>query len=421
MVKIISDLHIHSKYSRATSSKMDIPTISQWCVYKGLKLVGTGDFTHPLWLGDIKTYLKPAGYGFYQYNDIYFILTAEVNNIYTKNNKIRRIHNIIFVPSIEIAEKLNKKLSQYGNLLSDGRPILRLDSEDLLEILLDISPDIVLIPAHIWTPHFSLFGSLSGFDSIEECFGKYTKYIFAVETGLSSDPSMNWRLSSLDRITLISNSDAHSPSRLGREANVFEIDNINDIYREIIDILKTKNKKKFLFTIEFFPEEGKYHYDGHRFCQVCLSPQEAISKNNICPNCKRPLTIGVLHRVEELADRPQNYVPEGVIPYKNLISLDEIIAEALNTKKETVNVNKEYLKIVTNLSNEFDILMNISEKDLYKFIPAKIVEGILNMREKKLEIRPGYDGEYGVIKIKWNDAKTQNSAVKPKEEQLTLF
>ena len=292
---MIADLHIHSRYSRATSKEMMIPKIAEYAKLKGINLVATGDFTHPEWLKELKAYLKETGKGIYENSGIKFILNVEVNNIYTKKGKLRRMHNLIFAPDFVTVEKINGYLTKYGKLASDGRPILSLDSCVMFKALLDISPDIFLIPAHIWTPWFSLFGSNSGFDTIGECFGDLKDRIFAMETGLSSDPAMNWRLSVLDDYTLVSNSDAHSPSRLGREVNVFkeELD-----YFQLRDVLKNKDKSKFLYTIEFYPEEGKYHYDGHRKCDVRLSPKEARFNNNLCPVCSRSLTIGVLHRVE---------------------------------------------------------------------------------------------------------------------------
>ncbi|MCM8765260.1 MAG: endonuclease Q family protein [Candidatus Omnitrophica bacterium] len=272
-MRIIADFHIHSKYSRATSKDMDLDHLVEYAVLKGINLLGTGDFTHFLWLEELREKLKPLSYGLYGYKGINFFLTTEVANIYFQNGRMRRIHNIIFAPDFETIDKINEDLSHYGSLSSDGRPMLGLSAENLVEIVLGINKDCLIVPGHIWTPWFSLFGSESGFDSIEECFGKYTRDIYALETGLSSDPAMNWRISSLDKFTLISNSDSHSPTRIGREANVFEakLD-----YLEILDILKKKDKTRFLFTVEFFPQEGKYHYDGHRNCQVRFSPQETL-------------------------------------------------------------------------------------------------------------------------------------------------
>ena len=416
-MKLIADLHIHSKYSRATSQDMDIPTIAKWAKYKGINLLGTGDFTHQFWLSELKKYLKPAGQNFYEYNGINFFLTCEVSNIYHKRGRTRKIHNIIIAPDFKTVEKINEKLSRWGNLLADGRPILSIDSEDMVDLILNISEDCMIIPAHAWTPHFSVFGSNSGFDSLIECFGKQMANIHSIETGLSSDPAMNWRLSKLDSITLISNSDAHSPRNLGREANVFEVKDCTDLYNEVTQIIKTKDKSKFLYTIEFFPEEGKYHYDGHRNCNTCLHPKESISNNDICPKCGRPVTVGVLHRVEALADREENYIPKNAIPYKCVIPLEEIIAEAIGVGKGSSAVEREYLGLINRFGSEFEILLELEETQLEKISNRRIVEGIIKMRKGEIEISPGYDGEYGRISIKWSKEVLSED----KEEQLSLF
>ena len=410
-MQFIADFHIHSKYSRATSKNMDIENLSKMASIKGLDLLGTGDFTHPLWLLELKRKLKPLDNGLFQYNNVHFILTSEVCNIFTKNGKIRKVHTIIFAPSFEIVDKINNALSKYGDLSSDGRPILSIEVALLAKIILDISSDCLIIPAHAWTPWFSIFGSNSGFDSIEECFGEFSKYIYSIETGLSSDPKMNWRLSTLDKITLISNSDAHSPNNIGREANVF---NARLHYYEIKQIIQSKNKEKFLYTIEFFPEEGKYHYDGHRNCNVCISPRETKKCKGICPVCKKPLTRGVLNRVEELADRDEGIVPSSAIPFKNLVPLEEIIAEALCKEKGTVAVDKEYERLIQGGGSEFNILLNLSYDDIKKIGSEKIAEGIIRVREGKVKRFPGYDGEYGKIKV-FDESEFE------KKEQLNLF
>jgi len=418
-MKIIADLHIHSKYSRATSREMDVPNIVRWAKYKGIGLMATGDFTHPLWLQELKRYLKPVGYGFYEYAGVNFFLNVEVCNIYNKNGRTRRIHNLIFAPGFDVVDRINLKFSRYGNLFSDGRPILSLDSEDLVKIVLDISEDCMIIPAHAWTPHFSVFGSNSGFNSLEECFGEERRNVHSIETGLSSDPKMNWRLSGLDEITLISNSDAHSPGNLGREVNVFNIDSSlvkTDLYREVMRIIKTKDKNKFLYTVEFFPEEGKYHFDGHRVCNVGLHPKESISNKDFCKKCGRKLTIGVLHRIEELADRDEDFIPENSIGYKNIIPLAEIIAEALNLGRGTISVEREYLDMVNRIGPEFDIMINISEQELLRKIQPKIAEGIIKTRRGEVRIEPGYDGVYGKISIDWAEKETDRV-----QEQLVLL
>jgi uncharacterized protein (TIGR00375 family) len=399
-MEFIADFHLHSKYSRATSQQMDLENLDKWAKIKGILVLGTGDFTHPLWLKELKEKLESAEPGLFKLknskSETRFILTTEVSCVYFKKGKQRRIHLILFSPSIEVCEKINNYLKLYGDLNSDGRPTLSLDAKDLLKIVLNVSEDCLVVPAHMWTPWYSLFGSKSGFDSIEECFEEYSKYIFAGETGLSSDPKMNWRLSALDKITLISCSDAHSLPNIGREANVF---NCNLSYFEIVKAIKEKDKNKFLYTIEFYPEEGKYHYDGHRNCGVSFSPKETKKYNGICPVCGRPLTIGVLNRVEQLADRPEGFVPENAIPFKSLIPLEEIIADALGQGVGTVEVEKEYKNLIEKFENEFSVLMNVPRSDLEAVTLPEIAEGIIRAREGKVFIEPGYDGVYGKIRI----------------------
>ncbi|MCX5692513.1 MAG: endonuclease Q family protein [Candidatus Omnitrophica bacterium] len=410
-MKFIADFHIHSKYSRATSPDMNIKTLSEYAKLKGISLLGTGDFTHHLWLEELKNTLKDSGNGLFEYNGVNFMLTGEVSSIYSKNGKVRKIHNVIFVPSFDIADKINSTLSGYGNIAYDGRPIIGIDAKDLAEILFGISKDVFLVPGHIWTPWFSLFGSKSGFDSIEECFEEYAKDIYALETGLSSDPGMNWQWSKLDRFALLSNSDSHSPQKIGREANVFDTEMS---YKAILDALKKKDKKKFLSTIEFFPEEGKYHYDGHRLCNVRLSPGETKKNKNICPKCGKPLTIGVMNRVLELADRPEGFIPENSIPYKRMIPLAEIIADTLGVGDASKAVSAEYRAIIPRLGTELEVLMEVSEDKLLKELPIKIAKAIVNVRNGNVNILPGFDGEYGEIEI----LKEKDSAG---EKQLDLF
>jgi len=399
-MRFVADFHLHSKYSRATSKNMDLESLDEWAKIKGIKILGTGDFTHPEWFENLKEKLEPAFDGLYKLKNkqesTLFLLTAEISCIYQKKGRVRKIHLIVFSPSFEISEKINIHLGWIGNLKSDGRPILGLDAKELLKIILNISEECLIVPAHIWTPWFSLFGSRSGFDSIEECFDEYSKYIYAGETGLSSDPAMNWRLSALDKITLISNSDSHSPSRIGREANVFDTE---PSYLAITKAIKEKNPQQFLFTVEFFPEEGKYHYDGHRMCKVSLSPKESKKYNNLCPVCGRPLTIGVLNRVENLADRPEGFKPDITIPFKSLVPLDEIIADAVGQTVGTKQVNNEYKNLIKNFGDEFKVLLEISLENLTKVTLPEIAEGILKVREGKVYIEPGYDGVYGKIKI----------------------
>ena len=400
-MQFIADFHIHSKYSRATSKEMNLESLDKWAKIKGIKVLGTGDFTHPEWLKSLKDKLEPAEPGLFKVKNTNkgtrFILTAEISCIYSKNNQVRRIHILVFAPGFEAVDKINAHLNCIGNLKSDGRPILGLDAEKLAKIILDASSDCLVVPAHIWTPWFSIFGSKSGFDSIEECFGDYSKYIYAMETGLSSDPKMNWRLSSLDNIALISNSDAHSPSKIGREANVFDVE---ISYLAILQAIKSKDPQKFLSTIEFFPEEGKYHYDGHRNCEIRLTPEESRKYNNICPACGKPLTVGVLNRVEELANRPDNLKPVKAIPFKSLIPLQEIIAAALGVSSvNTKKVGNEYQNLIKKFNTEFKILLEIPLKDLKSSTLPEIAEGIVRVREGKVFIEPGYDGVFGKIKI----------------------
>ncbi len=410
-MRFIADFHIHSRYSRATSVGMDVPIIAKYAKRKGIKLMGTGDFTHPQWFATLKELLKNGADGLFKYDEAYFILTAEVCNIFKRNDKTYRIHNLIFAPSFEIVGLINRSLQRFGELTSDGRPILKLDVKTLVKLIMDISSNCMVIPAHIWTPWFSLFGSNSGFDTIEACFEEQTPNIYALETGLSSDPPMNWLLSALDKYTLISNSDSHSPAKIGREANLFDTELT---YSSITDVLKRKDRKKFLLTIEFFPQEGKYHYDGHRDCNLRLSPEETVKSNYQCPECGRRITMGVLHRVKKLADREEGFLPANAIPYKNLVPLEEIISKTMGKGIGTVSVESEYLRIIERLGPELEILLNSPKEALKKLISKEILDGILAVREGRINILPGYDGVYGEIEI---------LRVQEKEEpvQLTLF
>jgi uncharacterized protein (TIGR00375 family) len=414
-MEFIADFHVHSKYSRATSRDMDVQHIAQWAKLKGITLMGSGDFTHHLWLEELKYKLQDLGNGLFKYEDIYFILTAEISSIYSKKGKTYRIHNLIFSPSFKTTDKINATLSRYGNLASDGRPILGMDAAEVARIIFDIDENCMVVPGHIWTPWFSLFGSMSGFDRIQDCFENQTPKIFALETGLSSDPAMNWRLSSLDRFTLISNSDSHSPSRIGREANVL---NCELSYKAIREVLKTKDKARFLYTIEFFPEEGKYHYDGHRLCGVRLSPQQTKENKGICPKCGKPVTVGVLSRVDKLADRPEGYTPSNAIAYKNLIPFDEIVAQGKGVAPTSVAVERDYRSFIAKFGTEFDILIRATPAELIKGLPKRVADGVLKVRQGKVNINPGFDGEYG--KIALFDANEDPLASKG-EQQLSLF
>jgi uncharacterized protein (TIGR00375 family) len=407
-MSFIGDLHVHSKYSRATSKEMAPESIWKWAQLKGITVIGTGDFTHPQWLKELQEKLVPAGNGLFTLksdlhsddvpdscaSDVFFMLSAEISCIYKKNDRTRKVHSLIFVPDFADAAKINIALAKIGNIHSDGRPILGLDARELLRIVKDISADALFVPAHAWTPHFSVFGAASGFDSLEECFDDLTPHIHAIETGLSSDPSMNRRLSALDNITLISNSDAHSPAKIGREANIFDTD---ISYNSIMEAIKTG--RKFPGTIEFFPEEGKYHYDGHRACNVSLSPKETITHNYLCPVCGKKMTVGVMHRVEKLADREDASEPERKTDFHSIIPLPEIISETLNVGVNSKTVHNAYMNLLGKLGNEFEILMHSSLDDIETAGSPLLREALSRMRTGDIHIAPGYDGEFGKIRI----------------------
>jgi DNA helicase-2/ATP-dependent DNA helicase PcrA len=412
-MKIIADLHVHSKYSRATAKNLDLENLHVCAQIKGIQLVATGDFSHPAWFNEIETKLEPSEPGLLRLKSdpskflekqvppvcrgaVRFVLVTEISNIYKRAGRTRKNHNLVFVPDLDAAKKLNHRLERIGNIQSDGRPILGLDTRDLLEVVLETSSEAFLVPAHIWTPWFSVLGSKSGFDSIRECFGDLTPHVFAAETGLSSDPAMNWRVSSLDDITLISNSDAHSPSNLGREANIFDIEMS---FHALRGALKSADPGRFLGTIEFYPEEGKYHLDGHRSCGVRLDPKQTMDHHGICPQCGKPLTIGVLNRVEQLADRAGGLRPRKARPYRNLIPLGGILAEILQVGPKAQKVLQAYRSAVEKLGPEFTILDQLEAHQIENAGIPLLAEAVLRMRTKKIEIRPGFDGEYGTIKI----------------------
>jgi uncharacterized protein (TIGR00375 family) len=396
---IIADLHLHSKYARATSKEMEISRLAEYAKIKGLNLLGTGDFTFPNQLEDIKSKLLPIeDRGLYVYDDIFFMLTTEMATFYFEGNKSRRVHHLVHVPSIEIVEQIIDVLSKKdADTTADGRLTIKISSAELVEILKEISQDIHIVPAHVWTPYFGCLGSMTGFDSIEECYKDMTKHIHAIETGLSSDPPMNWRLSSLDKFALMSNSDSHSPWpwRLGREANVFELKKLD--YWELWDAVKKKDKNKFLYTIEVDPNYGKYHFSGHRRCGVVLSPKEALKLKNICPVCKKPLTIGVLQRVEELADREEGFIPKNAIPFKHLLPLYEIISFVLGEERNSKKVVEMQEKLIKTFGNELNVVMNASFEELIKVVDEKIAKAIIDVREGRVKFMPGYDGVYGEI------------------------
>jgi len=415
-----ADFHLHSKYARATSREMDIDGLSKGAKIKGLNLLGTGDFTHPDYFLEIKSKLQEiSGTGIYFYDDVYFILTCEVGTTFVLDNKIRRVHHIIHASSFDVVKQISEMLSKYGNLSTDGRPMLKLSAVELVEILMGISNDIMITSAHAWTPFFSVFGSKNGFNSVEECYQDQTKHIFSLETGLSSTPDMNWRLSSLDKFTLLSNSDSHStnPWRLGREANVFELNKLT--YWEIVDAIKNKDKSRFLFTIETNAAYGKYHLDGHKNCNVSLEPDETKKLNGICPRCRRKLTIGVLHRVKELADREEGHIPKDVIPFKTLLPLYEVISFVTGVNQlYSKKVIEEQNNLIDRFGNEFNVLLNISREELVKVTSEKIADAIIKVREGKVSFDAGYDGVYGKP-IFNNDTQPKQSFVDQKS--LTDF
>lgn len=405
---MIADLHIHSRFSMATSKEGTPENLDFWARKKGISLIGTGDFTHPVWREELKERLVSEGNGLYRLRDASvkeesrkfpgegtrFVVSGEISSIYKKNGKTRKVHNVILLPSLEAADAMAQRLEKIGNIHSDGRPILGLDSHDLLEMMLDVCPEGILIPAHIWTPHFSVLGAKSGFDSVEECFEELAPYIHALETGLSSDPAMNWRISKLDRYQLVSNSDAHSPSKLGREANLLDIDcSYEGLYRAI------QTGEGLEGTVEFFPEEGKYHFDGHRKCGVSLSPVEAERLGGICPVCGKKLTMGVDHRVEQLADRAEGFVKKDGKKYESLVPLPEVISACMGYSTASKKVQGCFEQMIQTLGTEFDILRNVPSEDIKSCAGERIAEGIENVRTGNVKRIPGYDGEYGKIEL----------------------
>lgn len=413
IMKINADFHIHSHFSKATSKGLNLENIYKWAQLKGIQVIGTGDFTHPGWMAEIMEKLEPAEEGLFKLKKEYvqsveaeifpstsglvrYIISGEISCIYKKNGQVRKIHNLVTVPDLETALKIQKKLAEIGNVNADGRPVFDLDSRYLLEIILEANSDAYLIPAHIWTPWFSLLGSKSGFDSVEECFDDLSKYIFALETGLSSDPPMNWRLSKLDKYTLVSNSDAHSLEKLGREATLLDTELS---YLDIFKALRSGDPKHYLGTIEFFPEGGKYHYDGHRKCQIRFDPQTTFFHKGLCPVCGKKITIGVMNRVVELADRTGADKPPKASSYYCLIPLVEILSEIRGMGPSSKDVLKRYYRLLCCLGPELEILMNVSLNKIAHIEGEILAEAISRMRKGKIHPLPGYDGEFGVIKI----------------------
>jgi len=397
-MRVVADLQLHSKYAMATSKDMDLEHMAIGAKSKGLNLLGTGDFTHPLWFDEIKSKLDPIpGSGLFSYAGVTWMISGEVSTIYKQDGRTRKVHHLIYAPDFETAALVSAVLSKYGDLASDGRPVLTgIDSPELLERLTTISDSIVVIPAHAWTPFFSVFGSRSGFDSLKECYQDQAKKIFAVETGLSSDPPMNWRLSQLDNISLVSNSDAHSPNpwRLGREANVFEVSKLS--YSEVFDSIRSKDRSRFLYTIEVDPAYGKYHYSGHKSCGVSLAPADSEGIGNVCPKCGKKLTVGVLQRVEQLADRPEGFVPQGAVPFKRLLPLYEVISFATGVNRlYAKGVIEEQDKLIRAFQNELSVLLEVEHEALTRVTKKTVADAILAVRENRVEVVPGYDGVYG--------------------------
>jgi len=398
-MRIVADLQLHSKYAMATSKDMDLEHLAAGARVKGLGLLGTGDFTHPKWYSELKKKLRPIeGTGLFTHSGMTWMLSGEVSTIYKQGGRVRKVHHLLYAPDFDTVARANEFLSNFGSLASDGRPVLTgIDSAELVEALTGISSSFVVIPAHIWTPWFSVFGSKSGFDSLEECYQDQTPKIFAVETGLSSDPAINWRLSALDHLALVSNSDAHSPNpwRLGREASVFDLPRLT--YRGIFGAIRQKDASKFLFTIEVDPSYGKYHFSGHKKCGVSVPPEEAKRLGNMCPKCGRKLTVGVLQRVEELADRPEGYIPRGAIPFKRLLPLYEVVSFA-------TGVNRLYAKsaialqdrLIETFGDELTVLLETGVEELAKVVPTRVAKAILASREGRVKVVPGYDGVYGI-------------------------
>ncbi len=425
-MRIVADLHIHSYLSRACSPQLKPENLYQWCQLKGINALATGDFTHPKWFSELREKLVEAESGLFTLKPdlaafvdakvypacrapVRFVLGVEISCIYKKGPRVRKVHHLVFMPSFEAAERFNTSLGKIGNLRSDGRPILGLDSRNLLELVLKADPQAALIPAHAWTPHFAVFGSESGFDSLEECFDDLTSHVFAVETGLSSDPAMNRRLSALDGITLVSNSDAHSPEKLAREANLFDTELS---YIGIFDAIKRRDGR-FLKTLEFFPEEGKYHVDGHRKCQARLDPKDTLRLGGLCPVCGKPVTVGVLHRVERLADRPAATQPPGAADFENLIPLKEVLSEVLRVGPTSVKLDALYHRLLESFGNELSILRELPLTRLDPEHPV-LALALDRMRRGKVRIDAGYDGEYGTISLLSEDDFTS-------KRQMALF
>jgi len=399
-MRIVADLHVHSKYARATSSRCDVDGLSEGAKVKGIGVIATGDFTHPGYFHELKMKLTEEKDGLHPYNGVDFVLSTELAITYGETGSKKRMHHVILAPDLEIAEQINDKMSKYGSLTEDGRPMLSISSAELVEQMEEVSKNIVIIPAHAWTPWFGVFGSKTGVNSIEEAFEDKADRIFAIETGLSSDPEMNWLISSLDKYTLVSNSDAHSPEKLGREANVFELEKAG--YKDIINSIKTK--KGFVKTYEFYPEEGKYHYDGHRECKIRWSPWESIKHKNICPVCRKKVTVGVLHRVVELADRKPGFKPENAVPFQHIVPLKTLLSKVLKKSETAVAVAEEYNKLINYFGNEFSIF-EADDAAVLQATSPEIAKGILRVKNNEVKWLAGYDGVFGELVLDENSKK----------------
>ena len=419
-MRVIADLHIHSHYSRATSKMMNIEELSKWSKVKGVNLLGTGDFAHPQWSVELKNKLTETSPGIYEYNGMKFLFSNEISLIYTQGGRGRKVHNLILAPDCDAAGKVTEWLKTKGRVDYDGRPIFGFTCIELVEAMREIDERIEVIPAHIWTPHFGCMGASSGFNSIEECFGDQAKHIHALETGLSSDPAMNWRISGLDRYTLVSFSDSHSawPWRLGREATVLDIKELT--YDNVIKAIRTGDG--VAETIEFFPEEGKYHLDGHRACRVCMEPRDSLKAGNICPVCKRPMTIGVMHRIEELADREDGFKPEGAKPFTSLIPLSEIIASIRGVSLvSSKKIWQEHNKLMEAFGSEYRVLLEAGQAELAGVVDPRIAEAIVKVRDRMVKIQPGYDGEYGKPLFKGEQIKQMKGDSEHPEKQKSIM
>jgi len=417
-MRVVADLHVHSKYARATSGRCDIDGLAAGAKTKGINVMATGDFTHPIYFNEIKEKLKKDENkdkhpGLFLYDEVYFILSTEVALFYEIGKKQLKVHNVVLAPGLEEAQQLNDRLARFGDLKADGRPMLTLSSAALIEECEKISKDFFVFPAHAWTPWFGVFGSKTGVDSMEEAFEDKTDRVYALETGLSSDPKMNWMLSKLDRYALVSNSDAHSPEKLGREANVFDLEQIS--YRSLTDAIKTR--KGFVKTYEFYPEEGKYHYDGHRKCNVRFSPWESIKHRNICPVCRKPLTIGVLHRVIDLADRKMGEMPPNAIPFKYIVPLTLLLSKVLKKPETSIAVKEEYEKLLRYFGSEFAVFES-EDKSIRQATTKELADAIIKVKREDVKWLPGYDGVFGELIL---DEKPREGVEEKKQKKIFDF